>query len=85
MSTSRAFDDQEPVWIARTPTAIGASLADYRRRAGLTQAELADMCGIHRSYLSDLERGSVASQVERLFRVVRQLGLEVRIRKAGAS
>ena len=67
-------------WRARNPATLGAALADYRHRAGLTQAELAAACDLHRTYLSDLERGEVASQLERLFRVVRQLGLELEVR-----
>lgn len=44
------------------------------------QAELAELAGIHRSYLSDLERGRATQQTERLFRVLRRLGLEVVVR-----
>ena len=82
MTTS---DKGAPVWRARTPAVLGAAIADHRRRAGLNQAELAEACDLHRTYLSDLERGAVASQVERLFRVLRELGLELEIRRTGTS
>jgi transcriptional regulator with XRE-family HTH domain len=37
---------------------LGDALRRRRLRAGLTQEELAERAGIHRTYLSDVERGS---------------------------
>jgi transcriptional regulator with XRE-family HTH domain len=64
-------------WRVDNADGLGAAIADFRVRAGMTQAELAEACGLHRPYLSDLERGDVARQVDRLFRVIRHLGLEL--------
>jgi len=36
---------------------IGRALFEARRRAGLTQRRLADVCGVHQSTISRLERG----------------------------
>ncbi|RYD61947.1 MAG: XRE family transcriptional regulator [Verrucomicrobiaceae bacterium] len=36
---------------------FGESIRHYRQKAGLTQEDLADQAGIHRTYVSLLERG----------------------------
>ena len=35
---------------------FGANLRRYRQQKGLSQERLAEMCGLHRTYISDLER-----------------------------
>lgn len=37
--------------------AFGQVLKDLRRQAGLSQEQLALECGLHRTYVSQLERG----------------------------
>ena len=37
--------------------AIGTAVRDLRTEARLTQEELAERCGIHAHYVSDIERG----------------------------
>jgi transcriptional regulator with XRE-family HTH domain len=36
---------------------IGATIAQLRGDKGLSQEALADLCGVHRTYISQLERG----------------------------
>ena len=48
-----------------------------RRRAGLTQTELARRLGLPQSQVSRWERGSVAPSLETLQRIVRACGLEL--------
>lgn len=67
-------------WLVRGPTDLGAAIAHYRGEAGMTQGDLARQAAIHRSYLSDLERGKATEQTERVLRVLRRLGLELVIR-----
>lgn len=67
-------------WLVRGPTDLGAAIAHYRGEAGMTQADLALHAAMHRSYLSDLERGKATEQTERVLRVLRRLGLELVIR-----
>jgi transcriptional regulator with XRE-family HTH domain len=64
-----------------TPDSLGAAIRHYRVEAGLTQAELAEMAGLHRTYLSDLERGKETEQVKRILRVLRQLGVRMTLDK----
>lgn len=64
------------------PASLGAAIKHYREQAGLTQAELAEKAGIHRSYLSELETGAETEQLRRIFRVLRQLGVRMTLNKA---
>lgn len=38
-------------------TAFGLALRTLRQRAQLTQEQLADICGLHRTYIGSVERG----------------------------
>lgn len=46
---------------------------------GLTQAELSEITGLHRSYLAKIESGASVVLLDRLFRVLRRLGVEVTV------
>lgn len=70
-------------WIVRDLADLGQAIRHYRDERGLLQDELAEQADIHRSYLSDLERGKATEQTDRLFRVLRRLGLEVAVRPRG--
>lgn len=65
-----------------TPASLGAAIRHYREQAGLTQADLAERSGIHRSYLSELEQGAETEQLRRILRVFRQLGIRMTVTKA---
>jgi transcriptional regulator with XRE-family HTH domain len=65
-----------------TADSLGAAIRHYRTEAGLTQAELAERAGLHRTYLSDLERGKETEQVKRILRVLRQLGIRMTLDRA---
>lgn len=54
--------------------AAGRVLADRRRRAGLTQEELAFRCELHPTYISLLERGLKSPTLRVLFRLAAGLG-----------
>ena len=58
-----------------TPASLGDAIRHYRTEAGLTQAQLAQMAGLGRSYLSELETGKETEQLKRILRVLRQLGV----------
>lgn len=36
---------------------IGKNIRSYRQRAGLSQERLAELCGLHRTYVGAVERG----------------------------
>ena len=65
-----------------TPASLGDAIRHYRTEAGLTQADLAGMTGLQRSYLSELESGKETEQLKRMLRVLRQLGVRATLEKA---
>ena len=60
----------------------GALLADARRRAGLTQAELADRLGISQSAVAKLEREEANPTVRTFERALRATGHRIEARPA---
>ena len=61
---------------------LGAAIRHYRKQAGLSQEQLAQLAGLHRSYLSGLESGKETEQLRRILRVLRQLGVRMTLEKA---
>lgn len=61
---------------------IGPAIRDYRQKAGLTQQQLADMAGLHRSYISELEQGKQTEQVRRILHLFKLLGVRATLQKA---
>jgi transcriptional regulator with XRE-family HTH domain len=52
-------------------------IRELRRERGMTQEELAEWIGVHRNYISLLERGDMSAQVERALEVLSLLGVDV--------
>ena len=65
-----------------TAASVGPAIRHYREEAGLTQEQLADMAGLHRSYLSELEQGKETEQMRRILRVLKLLGIRATLQKA---
>jgi HTH-type transcriptional regulator / antitoxin HipB len=65
-----------------TAASLGDAIRHYRTEAGLTQAQLAEMAGLQRSYLSELENGKETEQLRRVLRVLRQLGVRITVDRA---
>ena len=82
MKTSSEDRGGEDPYCVYTPASLGAAIRHYRRQAGLSQAELAERTGLHRTYLSDLEQGKETEQVRRILRVLKQLGVRMMLEKA---
>lgn len=61
----------------RSARDLGAVVAEARQVRGWTQAELAERAGIERGYLSRIESGASVILLDRLFRLLRRLGVEV--------
>jgi len=56
---------------------LGSRVADQRRRAGLTQAKLAERVGVTTETVSRLERGMVIPSLARLEAISAALGVEL--------
>jgi transcriptional regulator with XRE-family HTH domain len=63
----------------------GALLREARLRAGLTQAELAQVAGTARSQVSRYERGDVLPSLETLRRLIHACGLDLSFRLFNAD
>ena len=68
------------VWAApRSVADIGAFVADVRRAAGLTQAQLAEHAAVSRRFVNELETGHSTLFADRLLALLRELGVQVRL------
>jgi HTH-type transcriptional regulator/antitoxin HipB len=65
-----------------TAASIGPAIRAYREEAGLTQQELAEMAGLHRSYISELEQGKETEQMRRVLRLLKLLGVRATLERA---
>jgi len=54
---------------------FGRVVRRERERAGLSQEDLADMAGVHRTYVSSIERGIVRLGLDAAQRVAAGLGI----------
>jgi transcriptional regulator with XRE-family HTH domain len=54
---------------------FGASVRDYRRKAGLSQEKLAALAGLDRTYVGGIERGERNVAVINIVRLARALGV----------
>lgn len=59
------------------PSSFGTAIKDFRAARSLSQVELAEAVGVHRSYLSGVEQGRVTEQLVRLLAILRHLGVAV--------
>ena len=55
---------------------LGANLRRYRLARGLSQEALADVVGVHRTYMGGLERGERNLTLRSVERIAAQLGVE---------
>jgi transcriptional regulator with XRE-family HTH domain len=61
--------------VSKNPNiAFGKLIADLRQSAQLSQEELADRAAIHRTYVSQLERGLKSPTLVTLLRLSKALG-----------
>jgi len=63
----------------------GGLIREARRRAGLTQAELAHRVGTTQSAIARLERGRTEPSIERVGQLLRACGLDLNVRLAPAD
>ena len=61
--------------MTKTGAAFGRELRKLRHNAGLSQEALAFAAGLHRTYISQLERGLKSPSLDTLFLVSKALGV----------
>ncbi|GAC1341269.1 MAG: hypothetical protein NVSMB20_17400 [Bradyrhizobium sp.] len=58
---------------------FGANFREARVRAGLTQAEVAEQCGMKQSYISNIERGTQENlELSTMARLAHVVGADLR-------
>ena len=64
---------------------IGQNIRNERKRRKLTQGRLADLLGMSRATISQIENGTVQDiGVRKILRILEILDLELKVRKAGS-
>lgn len=56
---------------------FGLIVRNFRQRKGLSQEELADQCGLHRTYIGGIERGERNVGLLNIFLIAAALNLSV--------
>lgn len=59
------------------PVRLGRRLSDLREKRGLSQTHLADMAGVGRAHLSQIENGAVAARIDTVFALAKALDLSL--------
>lgn len=55
---------------------LAANVRNFRTSAGLSQEELAARSGLHRTYISSVERGHRNVSLENIFLLAKALGID---------
>lgn len=64
----------QPIITATLGQRWGASIAQRRKDLGLTQQQLADLCGVEQQTISRAENGTTIPRFDLLFTICRYLG-----------
>lgn len=57
---------------------IGLNITLIRERRGLTQEKLAELAGLHRAYIGQIERGEKNLGLRNLEKIAKALGVQAR-------
>lgn len=66
-------------------TRLGTAVRDWRLRAGLTQAEVANVAGVSRAWVVKFEDGHPRAELRLVFAVLRAVGAELWFGTAAAD
>lgn len=55
---------------------FGKNVRKYRTSLGISQEKFGEMCGLHRTYISDIERFQRSISLENIQRIANALGIE---------
>jgi DNA-binding XRE family transcriptional regulator len=81
------LDCLDPQCLIATRREVGELIRRLRSRRGVTQAALASLTGIHRTYLSRAERGQVMPSIIALMIIAGSLGvdkIQLRVRSSSS-
>ena len=58
---------------------IGLNITLLREQRGLTQEKLAELAGLHRAYIGQIERGEKNIGLRNLEKIAKALGVDIRV------
>ncbi len=56
---------------------FGKNVRKYREELGVSQEKFAEMCGLHRTYISDIERFQRSISLGNIQKIADSLGVEI--------
>ena len=59
------------------PVQLGRRIQNIREKRGLSQIQLADMAGVGRAHLSQIENGAVAARIDTLHALAQALEMKL--------
>ena len=57
---------------------LGDKIRHYRKRAGLTQEQLAEKADLHHNFIGEVERGNMETSLTSLLKIAKALKIKVR-------
>jgi transcriptional regulator with XRE-family HTH domain len=63
--------------MANIKIVFGKNLRFLREKKNISQEKLADLCGLHRTYISDVERGERNISLENIQKIANALQMEI--------
>lgn len=63
--------------MSNLPVEIGQRIRSYRLQSGLNQEELAEKCGLHPTYIGQVERGEKNATIESISKIANGLSLSL--------
>lgn len=69
--------------IVARPSEFGSELRARRRELGISQRELADVIGVNRRVVGEVERGKGTARLEIALAMAQALGLDLRLERRG--
>jgi len=58
---------------------VGKNVKGYREKLGLSQEALADVAGVHRTYINQVEQGRINISIVNLFKIAKALKIEANV------
>lgn len=59
------------------PAALGRLIREYRKTSGLTQTDLAGLCGVSMKFVNQVENGKTTAEIGKILRLVSTVGLDL--------
>lgn len=64
------------LWMQAIQRSFGDRVRDFRKQRGHSQEELADLCGLHRTYIGSVERGERNVTLLNIYKIAKALSVK---------